>query len=272
MKFEEHNNQLFLMLEEPVPLTDDAKMPCLVRLIQDDTMLGKANKINCHPDTLAQKRICSYLTEDGLFFDGYYTYHYEIIGTFVEEGSAEWALWRMMQGDKVMNVEWIKRKSKDLKYCYCENGMLVYNPEYVLAEPLPIGDFLTPLIGLVPISDGWQIYKESEPLYKVGDWVECVAKQGQRKLVDYLGGMRCYKTNCGEVISPREILHKISPFEVIVTIGCLNGTVEKAYGEKKGTFILNGLSGQRNVLWLSMLDAATCVLVESLLKAQDEEK
>jgi hypothetical protein len=108
--------------------------------------------------------------------------------------------------------------------------------------------------------------------YKVGDWVECVAKQGQRKLVDYLGGMGCYKTNYGEVISPCEILRKLSPSEVIVKIGCLSGTVGKAYGEERGTFILSGLSGQRNVLWLSMLDTSTREFVESLLKAQGEEK
>ena len=85
IKFEEHDDNLFRMLEEPVPLTDDAELPVLVRLIQDDTMLGKANKRSCHPDTLAQKIICSSkLTDDGLFMDGNYTYCYEISGTLVE--------------------------------------------------------------------------------------------------------------------------------------------------------------------------------------------
>ena len=41
IKFEEHEGLLFRMLDKPVPLTPDAKMPCLVRMIQDDTMLGK---------------------------------------------------------------------------------------------------------------------------------------------------------------------------------------------------------------------------------------
>ena len=43
-RFEEHEGKLFRMLEEPVPLTPEAKMPCLVRLIQDDSPMGRNNK------------------------------------------------------------------------------------------------------------------------------------------------------------------------------------------------------------------------------------
>ena len=57
INFKEHDGLLFKMLEEPVPLTDDAELPVLVRLIQDDTMLGKANKRSYRPDTLAKKII-----------------------------------------------------------------------------------------------------------------------------------------------------------------------------------------------------------------------
>ena len=32
------------MLDEPTPLTPDAEMPCSVRLIQDDSPMGKHNK------------------------------------------------------------------------------------------------------------------------------------------------------------------------------------------------------------------------------------
>lgn len=42
--FEEHDDNLFRMLEEPVPLTPDAEMPCLVRLIQDNSPMGLRNK------------------------------------------------------------------------------------------------------------------------------------------------------------------------------------------------------------------------------------
>jgi hypothetical protein len=88
--FKEHDGMLFKMLDKPVPLTADAEMPCLVRLIQDDTMLGRTNKRIYRQDELAQKIICSNLT-DGLFMNGHFAYRFEIIGTFVEEGSDDWA-------------------------------------------------------------------------------------------------------------------------------------------------------------------------------------
>ena len=83
INFKEHW-LIFKMLDKPVPLTPDAKMPCQVRMIQDDTMLGKANKSIYHPDKLAQRKICSKLTDDGLFLDGIYAYRYEIIGYIVD--------------------------------------------------------------------------------------------------------------------------------------------------------------------------------------------
>ncbi|MCK9436510.1 MAG: hypothetical protein M0Q12_04795, partial [Synergistaceae bacterium] len=46
IKFKEQDGMLFRMLEEPVPLTPDAKMPVLVRLIQDDSPMGRLNKRN----------------------------------------------------------------------------------------------------------------------------------------------------------------------------------------------------------------------------------
>lgn len=187
IKFEEHDGMLFKMLEEPVPLTKDAKMPCIIAPIQDDSPMGRYVK-QCwgHNEIFMRGKyaICGInadMVKVGFARETPLSIHmFEIIGTFVKEGSAEWALYQMMKGKKVMNIEWIKRKSKDLKYCYCENGMLVYNPEYVLAKPIPIGDFLAPLLGLVAISDGWQIYEPKEkPQYKVGDWVECAAPEVQ---------------------------------------------------------------------------------------------
>ena len=44
--FKEHDGMLFKMLEENeiVPLTDDAELPVLVRLIQDDSPMGRYNQ------------------------------------------------------------------------------------------------------------------------------------------------------------------------------------------------------------------------------------
>lgn len=117
--------------------------------------------------------------------------------------------------------------------------------------------------------------------YKVGDWVEIESPHTKGKtFVSVIKEMpnqehRTVHVNsyCGGYyeIMESQIVRKLKPSEVIVNIGCLSGTVEKAYGEKKGTFILNGLSGQRNVLWLSMLGSKTRKLVEGLLKAQKDE-
>ena len=110
IKFETINNTLCRMVE-PEPLTDTSTFPCVVRLIQNDTMLGKANKRACHPETLANKRICVELTDDGMFMDGNYTYRYEIIGYPVEEGSHWWALWQMRNGNAVCHT-----KAPSIKY------------------------------------------------------------------------------------------------------------------------------------------------------------
>lgn len=90
IKFEEHCGMLFSMLDKPTPLTPESQFPCVVQLIQDDTMLGKANKRVYYPRSLANKRICNELTDDGLFMDGSDAYRYEIIGyPVVKEGSED---------------------------------------------------------------------------------------------------------------------------------------------------------------------------------------
>ena len=109
--------------------------------------------------------------------------------------------------------------------------------------------------------------------YKVGDWVEVYGKQhliiGRPYIEDNDWLMNDVYGN-QEKYHEIDITRKLVPSEVVIRIGCLSGTVEKAHGEYKGTFILRGLSGQRNVLWLSMLDTTTRKLVESLLKAQNK--
>jgi antitoxin component HigA of HigAB toxin-antitoxin module len=112
--------------------------------------------------------------------------------------------------------------------------------------------------------------------YHDGDWVTFISKSEEKQQARIV---KIYKRYCsirrGDgkrfAILWDNIIRKLSPSEVIVKIGCLSGTVEKAYGEEKGTFILRGLSGQRNVLWLSMLDAPTRELVKALLKAREEK-
>ena len=101
-KFETIENQLCIMLEQPIPLAKDSKFPCVVRLIQDDSPIGKLNKYEIH--ILGKKTIIAVeFSENGVvraddrYFYEHYT-RYEILGYPVAEGSAEWAVWQMMHG------------------------------------------------------------------------------------------------------------------------------------------------------------------------------
>ena len=282
IKFEEHDDNLFRMLEEPVPLTDDAELPVLVRLIQDDTMLGKANKRSYHPDTLAEKIICSSskLTDDGLFMDGNYTYCYEIIGTFVEEGSDKWALYQMMKGNKV------RHESYSMPKVHCamneKHQIAIFTTPSSMIDGGDVichaNDWLTSrqVDAIIDERTGWQIYTEPKPTFKVGDWVKydidsylqvIEPSDKERTLCKTLSGV-------GVIGYPyTSSLTKVSPSEVVVHIGCLSGTVEPV--STNGIHIWFHLIGVDDktiaTIRISSLDTQTRELVERLLKAQEEE-
>ena len=69
-----------------------------------------------------------------------------------------------------------------------------------------------------------------EPAYKAGDWVEY--KKGKHYQVDSVHDSCCYLSygkGCGCFSALySDITRKLDPSEVIVKIGCLKGTVEKA--------------------------------------------
>ena len=209
IKFEEHDDNLFRMLEEPVPLTDDAELPVLVRLIQDDTMLGKANKNIYHPNTIAKKIICSKLTDGGLFLGGNYAYRYEIIGTLVEEGSADWALYQMMQGEKVCH-----EKSQSIMYCE-HAGYIRREVRYNCVDHMSVSVWLNGAD-----NTGWQIYEEPKPTFKVGDWVKYDIDT-YLQVTEASGVERTWcKTLSGIAVYPyTSCLSKIKPSEVIVKTG-----------------------------------------------------
>lgn len=185
INFKEHDGMLFKMLEEPTPLTSDAGMPCLVRLIQDDSPMGRFNKLmdftNQHLDMkYVADKVSSY---------GIYTKipimpinclaNYEIIGTFVEEGSADWAAWRMMEGDKVT-----KGHLEHTYWHYDARPHLQCISEYICGT---LQIMVSPEIWIKTADkDGWQIYKEPkhEPQYKVGDCRIEFVKQELHNLLD----------------------------------------------------------------------------------------
>jgi hypothetical protein len=234
IKFEEHDGLLFKMLDEPVPLTPDTELPVLVRMIQDDTMLGKANKRICLPDKLAKKIICSSsnLTDDGLFLDSIYAYRYEIIGTLVKEGSKEWALYQLPVSDATQYKagDWVEVEETttgEIEHHIVEriNTFCPVSPEYL-------------------VDDMWFNHDGMEiiPL----DWT----------------------------FSRKRITRKLDPSEVIVHIGCLSGTIAKSCDPNYFLMLHSRPITDCNysMIRFSAIDTETCEIVESLLEAQKNKE
>ncbi len=219
-RFEEHEGKLFKMLEEPTPLTPDAEMPCLVRLIQDDSPMGKHNK-DLHgfdPERLTP-RICTEVVgvndlsdpnRGSARCDGFMSiqyYRYELIGTHVKVG------------------DWVE--------------LNVYNNHQGQIKkmfPAGMGELC-----------GTRIHR-TEPTF----------------LITGLSGEFHYDT----------ITRKLSPADIVIHIGCLSGTVRRI---NDIFFCLNPSTEKGRVvpearIPHAMLDTHTRELVESLLKAQEEEK
>lgn len=128
-----------------------------------------------------------------------------------------------------------------------------------------------------------QIANEIEPKpesqYKVGDWVEHKESKEQatiRRIMSY-GAIEiefAYSTE-SDIYQANDFhndFRKLSPSEVIVRIGCLEGTV--TYAISDDCFLLAKVYDPQHracCIDMSMLDTATRELVESLLRAQEEK-
>ncbi len=222
IKFKEQDGLLFRMLEEPTPLTPDAKMPVLVRLIQDDSPMGMYNKK--HRDTIYGIRLKCFLHPIiAVFIDNdnivnaqsWEYYRYEIIGTPVKEGSPDWAWYQMMQGEKICH-----KKFPSIMYCESDYGIMRKEMRYNYVEC-----YMSVLAWLNRAYDnGWQIYHEPKPLLadaKVGDL--CQRRDGKWVQIDRLlsiGGMPliCYEIGGLRYMNNGEQLNsKLSELGIIST-------------------------------------------------------
>ena len=282
IKFEEHEGQLFRMLEEPVPLTADAKMPCIIVPIQDDSPMGKYVK-QCwgHNEIFMRGKytICGInadMVKVGFLRETPLSIHmFEIIGTFVKEGSADWALYQMMQGNKVRNRDWDGGlHEKSLLYCQLIGETIKHN-EGCSALDVCLSDWEAPYIK----NTGWQIYKEPKPesQYKVGDWVKCKDLAGvpaQCKVLEIRKHNVILECTTGHIwlLPHNNIIRKLSPSEIIVTIGCLSGTIAKSCDPNYFLMLHSRPATDCNhsMIRFSAIDKETRSLVESLLKAQKE--
>lgn len=121
-----------------------------------------------------------------------------------------------------------------------------------------------------------EIEPQPEPEYQVGDWVEHRESKEQatiRRIMSY-GSIEiefAYSTE-SDIYQANDFhndFRKLSPSEVIVKIGCLSGTVEKA--QDYAYFLLwhSKTDCDYSMIKWDALDIPTRELVESLLKAQE---
>lgn len=119
---------------------------------------------------------------------------------------------------------------------------------------------------------------EPRPAYAVGDWVEyfdnaelCHAQIDEidsdyctiNPVVGWDRTLQRIRITC--------ITRKLKPSEVVVHIGCLSGTVRQCGDKEEEVFALC-TNHNAAVIPFTMCDTPTRSIVDSLLKAQEEEK
>jgi hypothetical protein len=176
------------------------------------------------------------------------------------EGTAAWALYMMRMGRKVTNPKYDPRV-----YHLPEGSMIHVNGIKSIATNQWIDYWC------IDIPDGWQIYEEPQPAYKVGDWAKYDIDSYLR-VIETPGRERTLcKTLSGVIVYPyTSCLTKVSPSEVVIRIGCLSGTVAQCGDKEEEVFALR-TKNNAAIIPVAMLDAPTRELVESLLKAQEEK-
>jgi hypothetical protein len=255
IKFETINGTFCRMVEpEPKPLLADAKVGDLCKTdldewIQIDDTFESLNPILYHFDRPFKGNLI----------------HAEPLAP---EGSAAWAWQMVMLGKTVYNPSYY------------------YSSSHGLITPNMLGNCSKQSFVDWQEPSGWQIYKEPELKYKVGDWVEVESSHTKGKTFvsvikempnqkhytvhvnSYFGGYTVYG------VMERQIVRKLKPSEVRIRIGCLSGTVRPV--STNGIHIWFHLIGVDDktiaTIRISCLDAPTRELVESLLEAMREEK
>ena len=282
IKFEEHEGKLFRMLEEPVQLKEK-NTNVLVQFITHGA-IGEyvmEHWLDCGQENAPI--FVDSVDSDGdvtVFIENGNEHHccpfpmFEIIGYPVSDGSNEWALYQMMQGEGVCH-----KKSPSIVY-YKHAGGIRLEVRHNHIDYVSIDDWLNRAD-----KDGWQIYKEPEPQYKVGDWVEMDYKGTlyHRQVISvHDNGIRVEFGGATPLISFDgksgmlliRLVRKLKPSEVIVHIGCLSGTIGKSCDLDR--FLMWHSSPKidfdYSIIKFSAIDKETRELVESLLEAQEEEK
>ena len=178
VRFEQINGQLCRMVE-PTPLTPESNFPCVVRLVNDKSKRGGYNRWT-HRHLLKCVDIIECVSAKWYMpvtsrLGGINIEVIEIIGYPVADGSADWALYQMMQGMDIFNMSY---HGGDARFCI-RNGRIMQTDRNSWADYCDVSSSFFPPAG---IKDGWQLYEpeaepKPEPAYKVGDWVEYMGYQ-----------------------------------------------------------------------------------------------
>jgi hypothetical protein len=301
-RFEQREGQLFRMLKEPVPLTQDSEMPCLCGYIKDKSLAGEYNRRMRNASKIIDRKVIITEIRSSAAYDHELRFGFaksscearyeqlEIIGYPVDEGSKEWALYQMMQGEKVCNPILATEKAIRLGSHEVEQFNTFW---YIVGDAVVEGKSNYGTLSVsswiaASSSTGWQIYKEPEPQYKVGDWVEITARENIYQDKITFSGVEFgkphvlarktktlkFEPHTGKCFDEKlcvQITRKLSPSEVILDFGSgIRGWIRKASNHTIEVY-------SKANCWLAnirydMLDTETRKLVESLLQAQEEEK
>ena len=191
----------------------------------------------------------------------------DIIATepLAEVGTAEWA-WQMAKlGIETRCYEGKIKVSKSGLIEVCYNGTAYAMP--LTQSPDNKAYTIKKISQCSPT--GWQLYEEPE--FNVGDFVKYDIDTYLRVIEPSGKDKTLCKTLSGVIVYPyTSCLTKASPSEVIVKIGCLEGTV--TYAISDDCFLLAKVYDPQHracCIDMSMLDTPTRELVESLLRAQE---
>lgn len=279
-RFEEHEGQLFRMLEEPVPLTQDSEMPCLCGYIKDKSLAGEYNRRMRNASKIIDRKVIITEIRSSAAYDHELRFGFaksscearyeqlEIIGYPVADGSAEWALWAMMEENKVIN------SNSTVPFTLTDDRIVRIDD----SVSWDVGHWLR----IFDDTTGWQIYTEPEhPKYRVGDWVE-YRLDGDTyygKICNIRGYVHYFSVTTEEIpkdqaraIMLESVIRKLSPSEVVIHIGCLSGTVAEHFPGSDWAFRMIHGDDKESYISFHALDTRTRELVKSLLKAMRGEK
>jgi len=186
------------------------------------------------------------------------------------EGSAEWALQMMKLGSTVTKQH--LQDSGNVYWCFCDRLRCVQEFNCGTLQIM-----VTPEIWVKTADKcGWQLYEpKPEPSFAVGDVVRHHSSPydcGVGYIVEIDGNNACvfFVDNMDTDVVSMSELSRCNPSEVIVKIGCLEGTVSQCGDKEEEVFALH-TKNNAAVIPFAMLDPDTAALVKALLKAQEEK-